>query len=146
MNMKIGFIGQGWIGKNLADHFEERGFETIRFAKEEPYNQNEEALKECDIVFVAVPTPTTPAGLTTVSCGVYFSMRERGRVSLLNQPFYRVPPMRSQKKIPTCSSFMHLNFFGRLQCGRISTNRTVTSSVSRMRILLIKNGSNAQHK
>jgi nucleotide sugar dehydrogenase len=62
MNMKIGFIGQGWIGKNLADHFEERGFETIRFAKEEPYNKNEEALKECDIVFVAVPTPTTPEG------------------------------------------------------------------------------------
>jgi UDPglucose 6-dehydrogenase len=60
--MKIGFIGQGWIGKNLADHFEERGFETVRFAKEEPYTKNEEAVKDCDIVFVAVPTPTTPSG------------------------------------------------------------------------------------
>lgn len=61
-NRKLGFIGQGWIGKNLADHFDERGFDTIRFAKEEPYTKNEFALKQCDIVFVAVPTPTTPTG------------------------------------------------------------------------------------
>ncbi len=60
--MKIGFIGQGWIGKNLANHFEERGFDIVRFAKEAPHDQNEEALKECQIVFVAVPTPTTPSG------------------------------------------------------------------------------------
>lgn len=60
--MKIGFIGQGWIGKNLADNFESRGYEIVRFAKEEPHNQNEAAIKECDIVFIAVPTPTTPTG------------------------------------------------------------------------------------
>ena len=60
--MKLGFIGQGWIGKNLADHFDARGFDTVRFAKEEPYTKNEGAIKECDIVFVAVPTPTTPSG------------------------------------------------------------------------------------
>lgn len=60
--MHIGFIGQGWIGKNLADHFEERGFSTVRYAKEEPYIQNEERVAECDIVFIAVPTPSTPKG------------------------------------------------------------------------------------
>lgn len=60
--MKLGFIGQGWIGKNLADHFDERSFDTVRFAKEEPYTKNEQAIKTCDIVFVAVPTPTTPSG------------------------------------------------------------------------------------
>ena len=60
--MKLGFIGQGWIGKNLADHFDERSFDTVRFAKEEPYNKNQLALKDCDILFVAVPTPTTPTG------------------------------------------------------------------------------------
>ena len=33
MNKKptIGFIGQGFIGKNYADDFEERGFEVIRY-------------------------------------------------------------------------------------------------------------------
>jgi len=58
----IGFVGQGWIGKNYADDFERRGYKTVRYALEAPYNANKEALKACRIVFVAVPTPTTPQG------------------------------------------------------------------------------------
>ncbi len=60
--MKIGFIGQGFIGKNYADDFENRKFEVIRYALEEPYKNNRVAIKSCDIVFIAVPTPTTPHG------------------------------------------------------------------------------------
>lgn len=60
--MKLGFIGQGWIGKNLADHFEERGFDIVRYAKEPEFEMNQEAIKNCDIVFIAVPTPSTPEG------------------------------------------------------------------------------------
>lgn len=62
MDKKIGFIGQGWIGKNYADDFEERGYQVVRYAMEEPYIQNKEKISECDIVFIAVPTPTTPSG------------------------------------------------------------------------------------
>ena len=62
MDRKLGFIGQGWIGKNLADNFDERGHTTIRYANEAPYNNNREKLKEADIIFIAVPTPTTPDG------------------------------------------------------------------------------------
>jgi UDPglucose 6-dehydrogenase len=62
--MKLGFIGQGWIGKNYADHFEDRGFDTVRYAKESPHNGNAERIAECDIVFIAVPTPTTPEGFS----------------------------------------------------------------------------------
>jgi UDPglucose 6-dehydrogenase len=62
MDKKIGFIGQGWIGKNYADDFEERGYQVIRYAIEEPYLQNREKIAECDIVFIAVPTPTTASG------------------------------------------------------------------------------------
>jgi len=58
--MKIGFIGQGWIGKNYADTFEERGYQTVRYSLEEPYVNNKEQLKDCEIIFVAVPTPTEP--------------------------------------------------------------------------------------
>jgi len=58
----IGFIGQGWIGKNYADNFESRGYDVIRYALEEPYAQNKDKIKDCDIVFVAVPTPTTIDG------------------------------------------------------------------------------------
>ena len=57
----IGFIGQGWIGKNYADNFEQRGFNIVRFSKNR-FAHNEEAIKKCDIVFIAVPTPSTPEG------------------------------------------------------------------------------------
>lgn len=57
--MKIGFIGQGWIGKNYADDFESRGYDVVRYALEEPYIQNKDEIKDCDITFIAVPTPTT---------------------------------------------------------------------------------------
>ena len=61
-NIRIGFIGQGYIGKNYADDFEARGYEVIRYAKEEPYTRNKEEINKCDIVFIAVPTPTTKDG------------------------------------------------------------------------------------
>jgi len=58
----IGFIGQGFVGKNYADDIERRGFSIIRYALEESYRENRERIKACDIVFIAVPTPTTPEG------------------------------------------------------------------------------------
>lgn len=62
MRPLIGFIGQGWIGKTYSDDLERRGFEVVRYAKEEPYVQRAGDIARCDIVFVAVPTPTTPDG------------------------------------------------------------------------------------
>lgn len=58
----IGFIGQGFIGKHMADDFAARGYEPVRYALEPEYVGNRAAITECDLVFVAVPTPTTPAG------------------------------------------------------------------------------------
>lgn len=60
--MTIGFIGQGYVGKNTADDFESRGYSVIRYALEPEYIENKEKIKECDVVFIAVPTPTTPTG------------------------------------------------------------------------------------
>lgn len=60
--MTIGFIGQGYIGKNYADDFEERGHAVVRYALEEPYAGNRDKIALCDVVFIAVPTPTTQAG------------------------------------------------------------------------------------
>lgn len=60
--MTIGFIGQGWIGKHYADDVEARGYTVVRYAREEPYAQNREQIAQCDLVFVAVPTPTTKEG------------------------------------------------------------------------------------
>ena len=58
----IGFIGQGFIGKNMANDIESRGYRVVRYALEEPYVRNRDAVATCDIVFIAVPTPTTPRG------------------------------------------------------------------------------------
>lgn len=62
MKTTIGFIGQGFVGKAYADDFEARGYDVVRYAKEEPYTKNKEAIAQCEIVFIAVPTPTTPEG------------------------------------------------------------------------------------
>ncbi len=60
--LKIGFIGQGFVGKNQADDFERRGYETIRYSLEEPFIHNASLIKDCEVVFIATPTPTTPQG------------------------------------------------------------------------------------
>ncbi len=62
MTTKIGFIGQGWIGKHYADDFETRGFEVVRYSLEPEYIDNKSKIKDCGITFIAVPTPTTPDG------------------------------------------------------------------------------------
>ena len=61
-NKIIGFIGQGWIGKNYADNFEGRGYKVVRYGLEESYLKNGDKIKDCEIVFIAVPTPTTLKG------------------------------------------------------------------------------------
>lgn len=60
--MKLGFIGQGFIGKHYADYSEREGHQVVRYALEPEYVGNKAAIAECDIVFIAVPTPTTPHG------------------------------------------------------------------------------------
>lgn len=60
--IKIGFIGQGWIGKNYADTFTEMGYDVTRYDISEQYSENKNKIGKCDIVFIAVPTPTTPQG------------------------------------------------------------------------------------
>lgn len=60
-NLLIGFIGQGYIGKNMADDFFDRGYQVVRYDKEKNI-ANRERIKDCDYVFIGVPTPSTPDG------------------------------------------------------------------------------------
>lgn len=60
MQPRIGWIGQGWIGKNYADDFEERGYEVVRYGLEPEFLGNRARIAICEIVFIAVPTPTRP--------------------------------------------------------------------------------------
>jgi len=56
----IWFIWQGWIGKNYSDDLENRCYEVIRYSLDPQYIWNKDKIKDADIVFLAVPTPSTP--------------------------------------------------------------------------------------
>lgn len=58
----IGFVGQGFIGKNYADDFERRGYSIVRYGLEPEYIGNKEKIRTCDIVLIAVPASTLPSG------------------------------------------------------------------------------------
>ncbi len=60
--LKIGFIGQGFIGKAYADDFEKRGYTVVRYGLESEYADNKEKLAQCDVVFIAVHAATIPTG------------------------------------------------------------------------------------
>jgi UDPglucose 6-dehydrogenase len=80
---QIGFIGQGWVGKNYSDDFEKRGYEVIRYSLEVPYVYNKEKIAECDIVFIAVPTPTTPQGFSDKIIDAVLPLVGKGKVAVL---------------------------------------------------------------
>ena len=81
--MKIGFIGQGWIGRHYADDFEARGLDVTRYAIEAPYNANKDAIGGCDIVFIAVPTPTTEHGFDDSIVRAVLPLVGKGRIAVV---------------------------------------------------------------
>lgn len=79
----IGFIGQGWIGKHYANDFEERGFAVVRYSLEPEYQRNKEKIKECDIVFIAVPTPTTLQGFDDSIVRETIKLVGKGKIAII---------------------------------------------------------------
>lgn len=80
---QIGFIGQGYVGKNYADNYEARGFEVIRYSKEKSYQANKDLISDCDIVFIAVPTPTTPEGFNSSIVREVMSLVPEGKIAVI---------------------------------------------------------------
>lgn len=81
--MKIGFIGQGWIGRNYADDFERRGFMVTRYSLDPQYIYNRDHIANCDIVFIAVPTPTTPGGFSANSVRDVLPIVGKGKIAVI---------------------------------------------------------------
>lgn len=79
----IGFIGQGFIGKNYANDFEKRGYEVIRYANEKEYIGNKDKIKNCDIVFIAVPTPSVPEGFDDSIVREVIKLVGKGKVAVI---------------------------------------------------------------
>lgn len=96
----IGFVGQGWIGRNYADDFESRGYKTVRYALEEPYRKNKDKVKEADIVIIAVPTPTTPKGFDISIVEEALTHIGKGKIAVLKSTILPGTTERLQKKFP----------------------------------------------
>ncbi len=98
--MKIGFIGQGWIGKNYANDFEARGYSVVRYALEEPYIANKGRIATCDIVFVAVPAPTTPQGFDDSMIRRVLPLVGKGKIAVIKSTILPGTTEMMQKLFP----------------------------------------------
>jgi nucleotide sugar dehydrogenase len=100
INQKIGFIGQGWIGKNYANDFEQRGLSVVRYGLEPEYIGNKEKIKDCDIVFVAVPTPTTPKGFDYSIVEKSLELVGQGKIAVIKSTILPGTTETLQQKYP----------------------------------------------
>ncbi len=98
--MKIGFIGQGWIGKNYADSFEDRGFDVVRYAKEWPYENNKDEIAKCDIVFIAMPTPSTTEGFDDSILRAVVPLVGKGKIAVIKSTLLPGTTESMQKENP----------------------------------------------
>ena len=96
----IGLVGQGFVGKAAADNFEKRGYAVIRYALEKPYNANKDKIKDADVVFIAVPTPTTPKGHLTHIVEEAVSLVRPGAIAVIKSTVIPGTTARIQKMFP----------------------------------------------
>ena len=96
----IGFIGQGYVGKNYADDYEERGYSVIRYSLEPAYIKNKNKIRDCDIVFVAVWTPTTPKGFDSSIVESVLKLAKKGAIVVIKSTVIPGTTVRLQKKFP----------------------------------------------
>jgi UDPglucose 6-dehydrogenase len=99
--MKIGFIGQGYVGYNTANDFEERGLSVVRYSLEAEYIVNKEKIKDCDIVFVAVPTPSTPKGFDYSIVEGELSLVGEGKIAVIKSTLLPGITDALRKKYPS---------------------------------------------
>ena len=96
----LGFIGQGFIGKNMADEFAARGYGTVRYALEEPYIANKDRIADCDITFIAVPTPTTPQGFDSSLIRAVLPLIGAGKTAVIKSTILPGTTAALQKEFP----------------------------------------------
>lgn len=98
--MRIGFIGQGWIGRHYADDFEERGYDVVRYGLEAQYRKNKKQINTCDIVFIAVPTPTTPQGFDSSALRDVIGLIGTGKTAVIKSTIVPGTTQSIQKENP----------------------------------------------
>lgn len=126
--LKIGFIGQGFIGKNMADDFAERGFSVTRYALEGEYAGNREAIAGCDIVFIAVPTPTTPDGFDPSALKTSLPLVGKGKVAVIKSTILPGTTRKLQAEFPYIT-VMHSPEFLREKYAKVDTREPLRNIV-----------------
>lgn len=96
----IGFIGQGFVGKNYADDFEARGCSVVRYALEEPFVKNKEKIADCDIVFIAVPTPTKNGQFDLSIVSSALTLVGKGKIAVIKSTILPGTTKDLQKQFP----------------------------------------------
>jgi UDPglucose 6-dehydrogenase len=99
--MKLGIIGQGFVGKSYADEFESRGYEVVRYSQEQEYLGNKEQISTCDVVFIAVPTPTTPDGFDISVVEDVLQLVGDGKIAVIKSTILPGTTDRLQEKFPS---------------------------------------------
>jgi UDP-glucose 6-dehydrogenase len=107
---RIGFIGQGWIGKNYADNYEERGYETVRYSLDPKHLANKDKIKDCDIVIIAVPTPTTPDGFDFSIVEEGITLCDEKSIIVIKSTLLPGTTEKLQKKYPNKTIFCSPEF------------------------------------
>ena len=101
----VGFIGQGWIGRAYSDNFEERGYSVVRYSLEKEYAGNKDKIKDCDIVFIAVWTPTTPDGFDDSIIRSVLRLVGKGKVAVIKSTILPGTTEKIQKDFPDAVLF-----------------------------------------
>lgn len=96
----VGFIGQGFIGKNMADNFEKRGYSVIRYSLEPKFIKNKNLIKNCDVVFMALPTPTTPKGFDNSLLKKAIKLVGKGKIAIIKSTILPGTTAKLQKENP----------------------------------------------
>lgn len=100
-DLSIGFIGQGYIGKNYADDFEERGYTVVRYGLEDAYKENKDRIAECDVVFIAVPTPTTKDGFDDSVVRESVALVGEGKIAVIKSTILPGTTLKIQEAFPS---------------------------------------------
>lgn len=98
--MKLGFIGQGWIGKTYADYFEDQEFDVVRYSNELSFSKNKELIKSCEMVFISVPTPTTPQGFDYSIVEEVLPLVGDGSIAIIKSTIIPGTTEKLQKEFP----------------------------------------------
>ncbi len=102
MNTKpvIGVIGQGYVGKNYADNFEDRGFKVIRYSLDPMHIENKSRIQESDLVIIAVPTPSVDGAFDDSYVRDALTILSKGQTVVIKSTVQKGTTARLQEEHP----------------------------------------------